>query len=148
MEQWVKRLSLDFTDVYRQGLAFDDIKGQFSIKDGLAYTEDLTVNAVSATFNIAGFVNLADKTLDQRVAVVPKSSDALPIAGTIVSGVAGIITRVVTSDYKDGYFLGSKYQLSGNWGNVEVTPLHDEDGLLNKTWRGLTGFGWLDSITQ
>ncbi len=143
MEQWVKRLSLDFSDIYRQGLAFDDIKGRFSIRDGLAYTEDLTVNGVAATFNIAGFVNLADKTVDQRVAVVPKSSDALPIAGTIVSGVAGLITRVVTNDYEEGYFLGSKYQLSGNWGNVEVTPLHDEDGLLNKTWRGLTNFDWL-----
>lgn len=148
MEQWVKRLSLDFSDIYRQGLTFDEIKGQFSVKDGLAYTEDLTVDAVAATFNIAGFVNLVDKTIDQRVAVVPKSSDALPIAGTIVSGVAGIITRVVTNDYKEGYFLGSKYQLSGNWGNVEVTPLHEEDGLLNKTWRGLTDFGWLESLTQ
>lgn len=148
MEQWVKRLSLDFSDVYRQGLAFDEIKGRFKIKNGLAFTDDLTIDAVAATFTIAGFTNLVDKTIDQRVAVVPKSSDALPIAGTIVDGIASIITQVVTDDYKEGYFFGSKYKLSGNWGNVEVTPLHDEDGLLNKTWRGLTDFGWLDSITE
>ncbi|QPK62215.1 TIGR02099 family protein [Methylomonas sp. LL1] len=143
MEQWVKRLSLDFSDVYRQGLAFDQIKGRYKIKDGMAFTDDLTVDAVAATFNLAGFVNLADKTLDQRVAVVPKSSGAVPIAGTIVGGIASIITQVVTDDYKEGYFFGSQYQLSGAWGNVQVTPLHDEDGLLNKTWRGLTDFGWL-----
>ena len=148
MEQWVKRLSLDFSDIYRQGLTFDDIKGRFIVKDGQAYTEDLTVNAVAATFTLAGYVDLANKTVDQRVAVVPKSSDALPIAGTIVSGVAGLITRVVTDDYQEGYFLGSKYQLSGSLGNVEVTPLHKEDGLLNKTWRGLTDFGWLESVTK
>lgn len=144
MEQWVKRLSLDFSDIYSQGLAFDEIKGHFKIKDGLAFTDDLTVNAVAANFYLAGYVNLANKTIDQRVAVVPKSSDALPIAGTIVGGIAAMITQVVTDDYREGYFLGSQYKLAGNWGNVEVTPLHDQDGLLNKTWRGLTDFGWLE----
>ena len=148
MEQWGKRLSLDFSDIYSEGLAFDEIKGSFVIKNGLAFTKDLTVDAVAATFNISGFVNLVDKTIDQRVAVVPKSSDALPIAGTIVGGIASIITQVVTDDYKEGYFFGSQYQLSGNWGDVKVTPLHEEDGLVNKTWRGLTEFEWLDSITE
>jgi uncharacterized protein YhdP len=144
MEQWVKRLSLDFSDIYSQGLAFDEIKGNFTIKDGLAFTDDLIVNAVAANFYMAGYVNLANKTIDQRVAVVPKSSDAVPIAGTIVGGIAAMITQVVTDDYREGYFLGSQYKLAGNWGNVEVTPLHDQDGLLNKTWRGLTNFGWLE----
>lgn len=148
MEQWVKRLSLDFSDVYRQGLAFDEIKGRIKIRDGLAFTEDLTVNAVAANFYLAGYANLTEKTLDQRVAVVPKSSDAVPIAGTILGGIASIITEAVTGDYREGYFFGSQYKLSGNWGNIEVTPLHDKDGLLKKTWRGLTDFGWLDSITE
>jgi len=148
MEQWVKRLSLDFSDVYRQGLAFDRLNGHFKIKDGLAYTDDLQIDAVAAKFNIAGVADLANKTLDHRVAVVPKSSDALPIAGTIVGGIATMITQVLTDDYKEGYFFGSQYQLAGPWGNVEVTPMHAEDGLINKTWRGLTDFGWLDSITQ
>jgi hypothetical protein len=59
-----------------------------------------------------------------------------------------MITQVVTDDYKEGYFFGSQYQLKGAWGNIEVTPLHDEDGLIQKTWRGLTDFGWLDSNTD
>jgi uncharacterized protein YhdP len=148
MEQWVKRLSLDFSDVYRQGLAFDQVKGHFKIKDGLAYTDDLTIDAVAATFNIAGFANLANKTLDQRVAVVPKSSGAVPIAGTIVDGIASLITKAVTDDYQEGYFFGSKYQLSGAWGDVAVTPLSEEDGLISKTWRGLTDFSWMEKIVE
>ncbi|MGY6275689.1 YhdP family protein [Methylomonas sp. MgM2] len=148
MEQWVKRLSLDFSDIYREGLAFDSILGNFKIKNGLAFTNDLSIDAMAATFNIAGFTNLVNKTINQRVAVIPKSSDAVPIAGTIVGGIASIITQAVTDDYKEGYFFGSQYQLTGKWNNVEVTPLHEEDGLLNKTWRGLTEFDWLDSITK
>ncbi|WKJ90725.1 YhdP family protein [Methylomonas montana] len=143
MEQWAKRLSLDFSDVYRQGLAFDQITGNFTIGNGLAYTDDLLIDAVSAKLSVAGTVDLLKKTMDHRVAVVPKSSGALPIAGTIVGGVAAIITQVVTDDYKEGYFFGSQYKLAGPWGNVEVTPLHDQDGLVQKAWRSLTGFGWL-----
>lgn len=148
MEQWVKRLSLDFSDIYREGLAFDAIKGHFKIKDGVAFTDDLVVDAVAADFYLAGSVNLADKSLQQRVAVVPKSSDAVPIAGTIVGGIAAIITQAVTGEYKEGYFFGSQYQLSGTLGDVEVTPLHSEDGLLQKTWRGLTDFDWLNSVND
>jgi len=76
--------------------------------------------------------------------VIPKSSGALPIAGTIVGGIAAIITDAVTDDYKEGYFFGSEYKVSGRWGDVEVTPVLDRGGLLNKTWHGLTDFGWLE----
>ncbi|MBD9354303.1 YhdP family protein [Methylomonas albis] len=147
MEQWAKRLSLDFTDVYRQGLAFDQITGDFKISNGLAYTDNLLIDAVSAKLSIAGTADLVKKTMDHRVAVVPKSSGAVPIAGTIVGGIASIITQVVTDDYKEGYFFGSQYKLAGPWGNVEVTPLHDQDGLVQKAWRGLTG-GWLESLSK
>jgi len=147
MEQWAKRLSLDFTDVYRQGLAFDQITGDFKISNGLAYTDNLLIDAVSAKLSIAGTADLVKKTMDHRVAVVPKSSGAVPIAGTIVGGIAAVITQVVTDDYKEGYFFGSQYKLAGPWGNVEVTPLHDQDGLVQKAWRGLTG-GWLESLSK
>lgn len=143
MEQWAKRLSLDFSDIYRQGLAFDKIFGNFRLTNGVAYTDDLIIDAVSAKMKIAGTANLLDKTLDHRVAVIPKSSGALPIAGTIVGGIAAIITDAVTDDYQEGYFFGSEYKVAGRWGDVEVTPVHDHEGLLNKTWRGLTDFGWL-----
>ncbi|WP_445372299.1 YhdP family protein [Methylomonas sp. HW2-6] len=146
MEQWAKRLSLDFSDVFRQGLAFDTITGTVKISNGLAYSDDLVIDAVSAKLSVAGNADLVHKTVDQRVAVVPKSSGAVPIAGTIVGGIAAMITQAVTDDYKEGYFFGSQYKLSGPWGNVEVTPLHDQDGLVKKAWRSLTGFEWLDSL--
>jgi uncharacterized protein YhdP len=143
MEQWAKRLSLDFSDIYRQGLAFDKISGDFKITNGIAYTDNLLIDAVSAKMRMVGTVDLVKKSVQQRVAVVPKSSDALPIAGTIVDSIATIITSAVTNDYKEGYFFGSEYKVAGQWGNIEVTPLKENDGLLNKTWHGLTDFDWL-----
>jgi uncharacterized protein YhdP len=143
MEQWVKRLSLDFTDLYRQGLAFNKITGSFKINNGVASSNDLQVDAIAANMLLVGNANLPAKTVDFHVAVVPKSSSALPIAGTIVGNIAAVITNALTSDYKEGYFFGSEYKLAGPWGDIDVTALPEEAGLVNKTWRGLTEFNWL-----
>ena len=143
MEQWVKRLTLDFGDVYKQGLTFNDISGHFKINKGKAMTNNLFVDAVPARISIRGEAGLLAKTLNYTVQVVPKSSGALPIAGTIVSGIAGVITQVLTNDYEEGYFFGSKYKVTGQWDDFTVTPLHEQDGILKKTWTGLTDFPWM-----
>ena len=143
MEQWVKRLSLNFSDIYRQGLAFDHISGNFNINNGVANTEDLLVNGVSARMKLIGNADLVHKTINMKVGVVPKSSDAVPIAGTILNGIAAVITDAVTNNYEEGYYFGSAYSINGKWGDLDVSPIHDKDGLLNKTWNGLTDFEWL-----
>lgn len=148
MEQWVKRVMLDFGDVYKQGLSFNNIMGHFNLSEGQLRTKDLMVDAVPAQISLVGKADLVTETLDYQVLVVPKSSGALPIAGTIVSGIAGVITQALTDDYKDGYFFGSKYNIAGPWDNVKVTALHKQDGILKKTWSGLTDFSWMQPVVE
>jgi uncharacterized protein YhdP len=145
MEQWIKRLTLDFGDIYKKGLTFNTISGHFNINKGKAMTNDLFVDAVPARISIQGEAGLLARTLNYTVQVVPKSSDALPIAGTIVGGIASAITQVLTSDYEEGYFFGSKYKVTGQWDDIKVTPLREQDGIFNKTWTGLTDFSWMQS---
>ncbi|MCK5190033.1 MAG: TIGR02099 family protein, partial [Methylococcales bacterium] len=52
MEQWIKRLTLDFGDVYKEGLTFNNISGHFNINKGKAVTSDLFVDAVPARMSI------------------------------------------------------------------------------------------------
>ena len=75
--------------------------------------------------------------------VAPKSADAVPIAGTIVGKVAALIGRSLTGKDQEGFFFGSQYLVKGDWGNAQIIPLHENDGLLQKTWNGITGFPWL-----
>ncbi len=148
MEQWIKRLALNFDDIYKEGLSFNRITGHFNISKGMADSRDLLIDAVPARILIKGVANLLGKTLDHEVEVVPKSSGALPIAGTIVGTIAGTITQALTNEYKEGYFFGSKYKLTGPWDNVEVTALSHQDGIIKKTWSGLTDFSWMESVTE
>jgi hypothetical protein len=34
--------------------------------------------------------------------------------------------------------------VKGEWRNAEIIPLHENDGLLQKTWNGITDFPWLE----
>jgi hypothetical protein len=86
--------------------------------------------------------------MDQHISVIPKSSDAVPIAGTIVGGIATVVTQTLTGEYEAGYYLRSKYQVKGKWNNLNIIPLHEQDGLLKKTWQGLTDFSWITHPEQ
>jgi len=105
MAQWVKRIQLDFSDVYKEGLTFNTIKGHFDLLAGKAFTKDLIIDAVPAKISIAGEVDLVNETLDELVTVAPKSADAVPIAGTIVDKVTGLIGQSLTGKNQEGLFL-------------------------------------------
>ncbi len=143
LEQWLKRLQLDFSDMYAEGLTFNSIKGHFDLAQGKASTQDLTVDAIPAKILLNGDTNFVLQDVDYLVNVMPKSADAVPIAGTIVGKIMSLVGKTLTGKDQEGFFFGSQYQVKGSWGNVEVIPLHENDGLMQKTWHGLTEFPWL-----
>ena len=143
LEQWLKRLQLDFSDMYAEGLTFNSIKGHFDLSQGRASSQDLTVDAIPAKILLKGDTNFVLQNVDYVVNVTPKSADAVPIAGTIVGKIMSLVGKTLTGKDQEGFFFGSQYQVKGSWGNVEVIPLHENDGLVQKTWHGLTEFPWL-----
>jgi uncharacterized protein (TIGR02099 family) len=143
LEQWLKRIQFDFSDVYSEGLTFNSIDGNFALSQGKASTQDLTVDAIPAKIVLKGDTDYVRETVDYLVDVTPKSADAVPIAGTIVSKVMSLVGKTLTGKNQDGFFFGSQYQVTGSWGNVAVIATHENDGLIQKTWRGITQFPWL-----
>jgi uncharacterized protein (TIGR02099 family) len=140
MAQWFKRLQLDFSDVYQEGLTFNSIKGRFNLAHGKAVTDDLIVDAVPAKISIIGETDFVNRTVDHVVTVAPKSADAVPIAGTIMGKFAALIDKTITGTEHEGFFFGSQYLVKGGWENAEIITLHEKEGLLQKTWSGITDF--------
>jgi uncharacterized protein (TIGR02099 family) len=148
MAQWIKRFQLDFSDVFDEGLSFISIKGHFSLLNGKATSNDLVVDAIPAKITLTGNTDLINQTVDYVVSVVPKSADAVPIAGTIMGKVAAFIGRSLTGKDQEGFFFGSQYLVKGMWRDAKIIPLHENDGLLQKTWNGITGFPWLNQSKE
>lgn len=84
-----RRLSLDFSDLFGAGMAYDGIAGQLNIADGQARTKGFLIDGVAAKIIINGRVKLATREVDQVVTVIPNTSIALPVAGVLMGGPLG-----------------------------------------------------------
>ncbi len=138
LNQLFRRLRLDFSDLYAAGLAYDDVQGTFTLTNGIAETHDLVIDAVAARIDIRGKTGLVDHRYDEIVTVAPKSTSAIPFAGTII----GFVVEKTFGKHPDRY-VRSQYAVKGTWEKPEVIAMHEFDGVLRKAWTGFTSFSWL-----
>ncbi|NVK54258.1 MAG: TIGR02099 family protein [Alteromonadaceae bacterium] len=74
----IRKLSLDFRDVFAQGFFYDDIKGSLEIVDGVASTNDTVVDGGAGEIVISGYTNLEQQTLNYNVSFAPNVTGNLP----------------------------------------------------------------------
>ncbi|WP_456372907.1 YhdP family protein, partial [Thiolapillus sp.] len=124
-----RRLKLDFKDVYKEGLAFDTILGNFQLDAGYLYTNNLEVSGPSATLLIAGSMDLINETYDQVLSVSPRLDATLPVAGAIVGGpAAGVAVLLAQQALSKKLEKAQRitYNISGTWEEPKITRLDSE----------------------
>ncbi len=134
-----RRLSLDFSDLFKEGFTFDKLRGNFVLADGNAYTDRFTIKGPSAIVEISGRTGLVARDYDQQVTVTPQVSSSLPIAGVIAGGpVVGaavlLVERLMGQEFNR--MVQVKYQVTGSWDKPVYTrlvrenvPSEDDSGL-------------------
>ena len=126
-----RRLSLDFSDLFKKGFAFDRIKGRFNLEKGDAYTNRLVMEGPAARIEISGRTGLGAKDYDQHVVVTPALSNTLPLAGAafgpagIGVGAALLLGQKVFKAVPDQVdkFLSKEYSIKGSWENPQIERL-------------------------
>src|SRR3546814_14357921 len=78
-----RRLLLDFSDIFGDGLGFNSLRGHFDIADGQARTDDLLVQAAAAEIRVRGRAGLVAQDYDQMVDVRPKAGSVFPAVGAL-----------------------------------------------------------------
>jgi uncharacterized protein (TIGR02099 family) len=79
LESLVRKLKLDFRDVFAKGFFYDKIKGSFQISDGTADTRDTIVDGGAGEITMHGYTNLNSKELNYQIAFAPKVTSSLPV---------------------------------------------------------------------
>ncbi len=75
----VKRISLDFTDVFGRGVSFDRVLADLSVADGLArFVTPAKINGTGLRFEIDGTVDFASGALDNTMTVTLPLHASLP----------------------------------------------------------------------
>jgi uncharacterized protein (TIGR02099 family) len=124
-----RRLALDFSDLTDKGLAFDTARGDFDLRDGNAYTENLLVKGPAAEIGLIGRVGLKNKDYDQTAVVTGSVGNSLPLAalagGPVVAGAVLLFTQVFKQPLK-GLARGY-YRITGSWDNPVVERIKSAD---------------------
>jgi uncharacterized protein (TIGR02099 family) len=118
VQNLLRRLTLDFSDLFQPGTSFDRIAGQFAFGRGQAETTDLTIEAPAARIEIQGRVGLGARDYDQIITVTPRLGGTLPVAGALAGGPAvGAAVFVAERLLQKGIENVTRYQyaLTGSW---------------------------------
>lgn len=119
-----RRLSLDFRDFFQTGMAFDSIRGSFTLVDGSAHTANLEIKGPAADIRISGRTGLRAKDYEQDMEVTPKLRGALPIVGAVAGGPVGAVVGVLAQEVMRkpiDEVVSSRYRVRGTWDKPDIT---------------------------
>lgn len=122
-----RRLTLDFRDVFSEGFAFDFVRGDVTIAQGVARTNNLQMSGVNAAVLTEGSANINHETQDITVVVVPE----------INAGTASLIATVINPAIGLGSFLAQmflrrplmeaatqEFHIDGTWSDPKITKIN------------------------
>ena len=121
-----RRLTLDFSDLFKDGFTFDEITGKFTFDEGNAYTDDMTIKSPSALIELSGRTGVATEDFDQVVTVTPSLQSGLTIAGAVAGGPAGAAIGFVAQKLignEVDKIARTRYKVEGPWDKPEITKL-------------------------
>ncbi|MBU0826372.1 MAG: TIGR02099 family protein, partial [Gammaproteobacteria bacterium] len=86
-----RRLALDFRDVFSEGFAFDFVRGDVRIEQGVATTNNLQMKGVNAAVLMEGSASIDNETQNLRVVVVPEiNALTASLVATAINPVIGL----------------------------------------------------------
>ena len=121
-----RRIGLDFRDVFSDGFAFDEISGTMRLSRGVVYSDDFRMQGPAAQVAMSGLVDINAETQQLRVAVAPKLSESVALAGTLIGGpIVGLGALAVQKLLKDplGQAATFEYRVTGAWADPVVTRI-------------------------
>ncbi|MCF6434851.1 YhdP family protein [Pseudoalteromonas sp. MMG022] len=91
LDSLIRKLKLDFRDVFSKGFFYNQMKGSVQLEKGIAYTKDTKLDGVPADLSIQGYANLNTQEINYDLAVAPQVTSSIPvIVAWMVNPVSGL----------------------------------------------------------
>jgi uncharacterized protein (TIGR02099 family) len=124
LETLGRRLRLDFSDLFAQGLAFDRVSADYTLAQGVAVTRSpFKLKGPSADMKLVGSLDLVRETVDKDMEVVLPVTKNLPLMGVLlgqpqVAGAVYLIDKLIGDRLEK--FTTIRYHLSGDWTDPQL----------------------------
>ena len=123
-----RRLLLDFRDVFSAGFAFDSIRGDVTIQQGIASTQNLQMKGVNAVVQMEGTSDIARETQNLRVLILPEvdPGTASLLAGLALNPAIGLSTFIAQLVLKQPLLRVNtqEFLIDGTWADPKVTKVN------------------------
>ncbi|MDG2176105.1 MAG: YhdP family protein [Gammaproteobacteria bacterium] len=119
----VRRLQLDFSDLYESGFAYDTIQGRLDFDNGIVSNNgDFVIAGPSSRIMIDGEIDLNNETIDADMLVnVPLSQNLSVLAGILGAWPIAVSTFIASRLFRNQMddFTTVVYRLEGPWDNPD-----------------------------
>ena len=75
----VRKLKLDFRDIFSKGFFYTEMKGDLQLDKGVVHTNNTMVDGAAGKIEIQGYADLVTRQLDYQMAFLPKITSSLPV---------------------------------------------------------------------
>ncbi|MFC3032996.1 YhdP family protein [Pseudoalteromonas fenneropenaei] len=125
MDSLVRKLKLDFRDVFSKGFFFNQMQGNMQLQAGIAYTKDAKLDGVPADLTISGHANLVSKEINYDLAVAPQVTSSLPvIVAWMVNPVSGLAALALDKVIHSARVISEiKFKVTGTMDNPQVQEI-------------------------
>jgi len=127
IDEWQRRIKLNFNDVVNQGFAFDWIRGSFKLTSGNAITEATSIKGSAADMTMKGQMDFAQSKLNLDVLVTPNVNAGLPIAAAVAAANPAVGAAVWIFDKilspKLGTLARNRYLVQGDFKDPKITQV-------------------------
>lgn len=121
-----RRLTLDFRDVFTEGFAFDYVRGDVNIEQGIAHTKNLEMRGVNAVVFMDGQADIARETQTINVVVIPEiNAGSASLLASAVNPLIGITTFLAQAILRGPLINANTQQflVDGTWVDPRVTKI-------------------------
>ena len=118
-----RRIGLDFRDVFSSGFAFDFVRGDVNVAQGVARTNNLQMKGVNAAVLMEGQASLADETQQLRVVVVPEiNAMTASLVATAINPVIGLGSFLAQAVLRGPLVAAAtrEFEITGSWSEPTV----------------------------
>jgi uncharacterized protein YhdP len=122
-----RRLLFDFRDVFSAGFAFDTVRGDVLIQQGIASTRNLQMKGVNAVVQMDGSSDIEHETQNLRVLILPEvdAGTASLLAGIALNPAIGLSTFLAQLILKQplSRVNTQEFLIDGTWSEPKVTKV-------------------------
>lgn len=118
-----QHIGLDFSDIFSEGFAFEDISATMQLNRGIIYSKDFLMNGPAASVQMNGTIDMNAQTQQLHASISPKLNGTVALASSLFGGpvvALGVYAAQELLKNPFGNAVSFDYTITGPWADPIV----------------------------